>query len=80
MEIVTLAERPDLIDAHWGLTAAWPSFMLNDPIADLFYSQLDVWSEHALLVLDDNEIVARGFTVGFTMGIEVGREELPDDG
>ncbi len=80
MEIVTLAERPDLIDAHWGLTAAWPSFMLNDPIADIFYSQLDVWSEHALLVLDDNEIVARGFTVGFTMGIEVGREGLPDDG
>lgn len=80
MEIVTLADRPDLADAHWSLTTGWPRFMLQDPIADLYYSQLDVWSHHVLLALDHGALVARGLTVGFAMGSDIGREDLPSDG
>jgi GNAT superfamily N-acetyltransferase len=80
MEIVTLTQRPGLIHAHWDLTSSWPEFMLEDPIADLYYSQLDVWSDLALLALDGAEIVARGFSVGFAMGDDTGREDLPSDG
>lgn len=80
MEIVTLAERPDLADAHRELAASWPRFMLHDPVADLYYSQLDVWADHALLAIADNVVVARGFSVGFAMGEDLGRSELPSSG
>jgi GNAT superfamily N-acetyltransferase len=80
MEIVTLTQRPDLADAHRDLTSGWPQFMLNDPVADLYYSQLDVWSDHVLLALDDTGIVARGFSVGFAMAGDIGRADLPSNG
>jgi GNAT superfamily N-acetyltransferase len=80
MEIVTLTQRPELIHAHWDLTSSWPEFMLEDPIADLYYSQLDVWSDFALLALDGEEIIARGFSVGFALGDEIGRRDLAADG
>lgn len=80
MEIVTLTERPDLVNAHWDLTSGWPEFMLNDPIADLYYSQLEFWSDHVLLALAGDQVVARGFTVAFAMGEPVGRSSLPADG
>ena len=49
MDIVTLAERPDLEQAQRALMAVWPEFMLWDPIADLYYAHLDRWAEFALL-------------------------------
>ena len=63
----------------WALTRAWPSFMLNDVVADLYYANLDAWSEHALLGVIDDEVVARGFSVAFAMGGE-GRPGPPADG
>lgn len=80
IEIVTLAERPDLADAHWELAASWPRFMLHDPVADLYYSQLDVWANHVLLAVDDDDIVARGLSVGFATGPDLRRDELPSNG
>ena len=80
MEIVTLTERPDLADAHWNLTSEWPPFMLHDPIADLYYAQLHLWSDHVLLALDGDEVIARGFSVAFAMGDDVGRPGLPSNG
>jgi GNAT superfamily N-acetyltransferase len=80
MKIVTLAERPNLVDAHWDLTSGWPAFMLNDPIADLYYSQLEYWAKHVLLAVDGNAVVARGFSVGFAMGADLDRPSLPEDG
>ena len=41
MDVFTLAERPDLEPKLWDLTRAWPHFMLEDPIADLYYSEFD---------------------------------------
>lgn len=79
VEIVTLAERPDLEDAIWSLSGVWPRFMHEDPIADLFYGNLDRWSEHSLVALIDGTVAARGFTAGFSMDVP-GRETLPDDG
>lgn len=80
MEIVTLAQRPDLAEAHWDLTSGWPRFMLNDPIADLYYSQLEYWAEHVVLAVEGGVVVARGFSVGFAMGAELDRSDLPGDG
>ncbi|HEY8371304.1 MAG TPA: N-acetyltransferase [Pseudonocardiaceae bacterium] len=80
---VTLAERPDLADRLWDLSDQWPTFMLHDPVAGLYYNDaaLDTFAEHVLLVLDreDSEsLVARGFSVPFVFDGPV--EELPDGG
>ncbi len=79
MEIVTLAERPELRDAIWGLSAVWPRFMHEDPIADLYYGNLNRWSEHSLVALIDGTVAARAFSTAFSMDVP-GREALPDDG
>ena len=79
MDVVTLAERPDLEPRLWNLTRAWPKFMLNDPISDLYYDNLHRWGEHTLLGIDNGEVVARGFSVAFAMGGE-DRSELPTSG
>jgi GNAT superfamily N-acetyltransferase len=79
MEIVTQAQRPDLADAQWGLAAEWPRFMLEDPLADLYYSRLEAWEDHVLIAHDQSGVVARGFTVAFAMGGEE-RPGLPGDG
>jgi GNAT superfamily N-acetyltransferase len=79
VDIVTLAERPDLETGMWELTRAWPAFMLNDLVADLYYANLDVWAEHALLCVVDGAVVARGFSVAFALG-GADRTGLPSDG
>ena len=79
MDIVTLAERPDLDDAIWDLTSVWPRFMLEDPIANLYYGHLDRWTEQSLVAVTDGRVVARGFSAAFSMG-GPGRETLPSDG
>ena len=63
----------------WDLTRAWPPFMLNDAVADLYYSNLRAWSEHTLVCVVDGTVVARGFSVAFAMGGET-RPTLPKDG
>jgi len=40
VRIVTLAERPDLIEPMWHLPTSWPEFMLHDPIADRLMGHL----------------------------------------
>ena len=79
MDVFTLAARPDLEDGLWDLTRAWPPFMLNDPIADLYYAELDRWSEHVLIGVNGRRVVARGFSISFAMGDEH-RPSLPPDG
>ena len=79
MDVFTLAARPDLEDGLWDLTRSWPPFMLQDPIADLYYSELDRWSEHVLIGVDAGGVVARGFSVAFAMG-DTRRPALPLDG
>jgi len=80
VDIVTLAERPDLEQAQRALRALWPEFMLWDPIADLYYAHLDRWAEFALLAVDGDTVAARGFSVPFAMGADLERTVLPADG
>ncbi len=58
MRIVSLAERPDLIDAMWNMPNMWPTFMLHDPYGDLFFSRLtDVFPHFQLVAIDDDDAV-----------------------
>lgn len=41
VEIVTLASRPDLVDRLCDFPNAWPDFMLQDPTADLYYTDAE---------------------------------------
>ena len=38
--VVTLAERPDLVEAMWSMPTTWPTFMQKDPVAGVFYERL----------------------------------------
>jgi GNAT superfamily N-acetyltransferase len=84
MQIVTLAERPDLRPAIFADAiqhSAFPEFMRHDPVADLYYGRgaLDRYLDFVLAGLDGDEVVARAFSVPFCFGLE-GRFELPDAG
>jgi GNAT superfamily N-acetyltransferase len=58
--VVTLAERPDLVEAMWQMPTTWPPFMLEDPVADVWFGRLpEVFGDYQLLALD-----ARGDVVG----------------
>lgn len=81
VEVVRLADRPDLAAAFWGLTDLWPDFMLADPVADLYFSRLDDVPDHVLLALDaGGQVLARALGVPFRLGDDVRRPALPSDG
>lgn len=80
MEIVRLADRPDLEAAMWELTELWPRFMLEDKVGETYYADLDRWAGHVLLAVDGDRVAARGFLIDFAMGDDLGRPGLPDDG
>ena len=40
MRLVTLAERPDLLEASWRMPNAWPAFMLEDPVPNRLFGQV----------------------------------------
>jgi GNAT superfamily N-acetyltransferase len=84
LDIVTLAERPELRSAIFAdeiQLAAFPEFMRHDPVADLYYATgaLDRYLDFVLVGLDRGEVVARAFSVPFCFSIE-GRSELPGAG
>ena len=56
LRLVTLAERPDLRDALGEhQRAAWPAFMLEDPVADRLWRHLDEdFAAWQFLLLDAN--------------------------
>lgn len=80
MEIVTLADRPDLEEQQRDLSAVWPEFMLWDPIGDLYYGHLHRWADFALLAVDGDTVAARCFSIPFAMGADAARADLPSDG
>jgi len=78
--IVTLAERPDLVEAMWSMPSTWPTFMLKDPISGLFFHRLpEMFPEHQLLALDEHgAAVGRINSVPFAWaGTD---DDLPDRG
>ena len=80
VDIVSLAQQPDLIGHCWDLTDLWPPFILNDPIADLYFSRLEDYGNHALVAVEHGQVVARAFAVPFAMGAQVRRPALPAAG
>ncbi|MEN8114657.1 MAG: N-acetyltransferase [Actinomycetota bacterium] len=81
MEIVTLADRPDLVSSLWNLSSVWPGFMRHDPFAHLYYDHVeDRWGDWVLMAVDGERTAARGFSVPFAMGSEIDRPDLPSDG
>jgi GNAT superfamily N-acetyltransferase len=59
LAFVTLAERPDLIDAMWSMPDPWPEFMLHDPVASpLFEALPEAFGEYQLLAIDDTGAIA----------------------
>jgi GNAT superfamily N-acetyltransferase len=80
LEVTSLAARPELEDACWGLTELWPRFMLEDPVADLYFSDLASVAATAWVVTDGPETIARAFAVPVALGPAHGRPTLPGDG
>jgi GNAT superfamily N-acetyltransferase len=78
LTISVLADRPDLVDAFWGMPSSWPEFMRHDPIGGLFYSNVDDrFAEYVLVGQDEGgAIVAQAFSIPF----ELGGSDLPVNG
>ncbi len=77
LEIVTLADRPELMEVFWDLETSWPEFMLHDPIGNGYYACLEEFAEFVLVCLDDSgRMVAKAHSVPFRLD----DDELPDAG
>ena len=80
LEVVTLADRPDLAEQAFAVGPPEHAFMQQDQTGWLYTSALSArWAEHALLLLDRGTVVARAMTVPFAFGSDR-RPELPRDG
>ena len=80
MEIVTLAERPDLAVAMWEMPNNWPAFMMEDPVAEVLFGRLtEAFADYQLLALDDvGEVVGKLHSIPFAWdGTDA---DLPDRG
>ncbi|WP_247046242.1 N-acetyltransferase [Arthrobacter rhizosphaerae] len=78
--VVTLAERPDLIDEMWSLPNTWPAFMRQDPVGNLCYGNLvEAFPEHQLVALDEQSKVI-GKVHSVPMSWDRSPENLPDRG
>ncbi len=81
VEVVTLRQRPELLDAASALGGVGAEFLHHDAIGILARSRLlrHRWPEHFAVVLDGDDVVARAVSIPFEMGV-AGRNELPDHG
>jgi hypothetical protein len=79
-EVVSLAERPELSARHNALgSAAWPEFMLHDPVPNQHWDRLmTLFGAQQLTLLSGDEILAVINTV--PLRIDSGLKRLPDRG
>jgi GNAT superfamily N-acetyltransferase len=78
IEIVTLAERPDLHSAIWDMPSGWPPFMLEDPVARLMGRLHTLFPELQFAALDADEVV--GYVHAASFAWDGDRASLPDRG
>ncbi|MBD3401547.1 GNAT family N-acetyltransferase [candidate division GN15 bacterium] len=80
--IITLAERPDLVDAAQYLAdAAWPEFMMHDRLVNRYWMRLyEEFPEYQFVLMDDQSerVLAMGNTVPLACADDV--SSLPDGG
>ena len=77
---VTLAERPELADAMWSIPHTWAPFMLEDPVAAVFFGRFPVvFPDHQVLALDaEGTVIGKVNSIPFVWaGTE---DDLPDRG
>ncbi len=80
-QVVTVAERPDVLDALDAVnTAAWPEFMHHDSVADeLFHYLYDTFPTYQVALLDERGAIAgTGNTIPVRWDGTL--DDLPDDG
>jgi hypothetical protein len=64
LRISTLAERPHLAGEVGNMPTAWPEFMLNDPIADLYYTvATTAYPEFVVVATLDGRLAAKALSV-----------------
>lgn len=78
MEILTLAQRPDLHSAIWEMPSGWPPFMREDPVSSLMERLPVVFPELQFAALDADVVV--GFVHAASFGWDGDRSSLPDRG
>lgn len=78
--VTPLTEHPELLSGLWDdrIMDAWPAFMLEDPIANLYFGpgRLERFYEFILVAFDASEpdvVLGRGFSVPFCLGLDVHR-------
>ncbi|MFI7009824.1 N-acetyltransferase [Streptomyces sp. NPDC050145] len=82
LTITTLAERPELLEAMWGMADTWPVYVQHDAVAWSFMGRIAAELPEYVLVATDpaGAVVAKGFSVPFALR-GAGRDgELPDRG
>jgi hypothetical protein len=57
LAFATFVQRPDLLGAVFGpeIQSAVPEFMRHDPVAALYYGQLDCYREFGLVAVDPEQ-------------------------
>ena len=85
LNVLPLSERPDLQAqlASPELMARWPRFMLEDPIANLYFAEgrFERFLDFMLVVFAEaqpDKLLGRALSVPFALGED--RPELPDGG
>ncbi|HEY3924307.1 MAG TPA: hypothetical protein VGL75_07075 [Acidothermaceae bacterium] len=78
MEIVTLAQRPELLDTTYAMPKSWPTFMYHDPVARLMSRLPTSFPELQFAALDGDEVVGIVVAAAFAWDGELG--SLPDRG
>lgn len=79
--VVTLDQRPDLIDAADKLASgSWPEFMLHDPVADKHFWRLyDTFPAYQIVLLDEaGSLAGMGNSIPVTWDGD--GDSLPNDG
>ncbi len=79
-QVVSLADRYDLLDEMNRVGgAAWPEFMLHDPVAIAHWAEITDWfRQYQLMLVDQDEILAIVNTVPIEFTNDL--TELPDNG
>ncbi|MCP2262019.1 hypothetical protein LX15_005750 [Streptoalloteichus tenebrarius] len=70
MDLVTLADRPDLEQGMWELETSWPPFMVEGPMSTLFDVLVARFPEYQVLLVEGDaeggdRVVGRGHAVPF---------------
>jgi GNAT superfamily N-acetyltransferase len=80
VQIVTCAERHEIISDVHKLGEEWPQFIQHELVGSVFFNRItDEFPEYCVAAISDGEVLGRGFMVPFTVAV-AGREYFPTRG